>query len=501
MRILIDTNIFIYRETDQVLSEDLQNLTRLFSDIQATVVVHPLSHSEVDNIQNKTLRAVMLSKIKAYSILESPPTAKFDDIFYTILGGSSDNQNTVDNSLLYALYKNAVDFLITEDRGIQRKASRLGLTDRVFPIDEALQAFSKYLVSDRVITSPALDLVPVHNLDINDPIFDGLKQQYAPKFISWFEKICRSGRKCFVNYRNDGSLGAVLIYKIEDDAIGDSNPPLPRKKRLKLATFIVSHVGQRIGELFIRLAVEIAIANRVDEIYLTHFIEDPDRLVELITEYGFVNVASKPKNEAVFVKSLICTHENCSQLSPQEISKKYYPSFYDGNGIKKFIVPIMPSFHNRLFTDFRRRQISLFEFFGGFHTEGNSIKKVYITHSNIQKISSGDLILFYRSKDIKGITSIGVVESFYTNLSETRDILSLVTRRTAYSPDEIEAMKKPLTVILFTHHFHFARPLLYKPLLDNHILKGPAQTISEVTDEKYKWILEKSGIDRHFAFH
>ncbi|WP_372961531.1 hypothetical protein [Methanoregula sp.] len=501
MRILIDTNVFIYRETDRVLSDDLQNLTRLLSDIQATILVHPQSHDEVEGIKDTTLRAVMLSKIKAYSILESPPAAKSDDIFLTILEVSPFEWNTVDNSLLYALHKNAVDFLITEDRGIHRKASRLNLTDRVFLIEEALEDFSKYLVRDRVFTSPALKLVPVHNLDINDPIFDTLKKEYSPDFFSWFERICRQGRKSFVNYRNDGLLGALLIYKIEDEAIADAVPPLPRKKRLKLATFIVSHVGQRIGELFIRLAVDIAISNRIDEIYLTHFIKEPDRLVDLITEYGFVKVAVKPGDEAIFSKLLICTRENCSELTPLSMSNLFYPSFYDGPAVKKFIVPIQPSYHDRLFTDFKRRRIGLSEFFGEFYPEGNSIRKVYITHSNILKINPGDLILFYRSQDLKGIVSLGVVESFHPKISDPHEISQLVTRRTVYSQMEIEEMRKPLTVILFTHHFHFAQPVIYKQLLDNHILEGPAQAISELTNEKYTWILEKSGIDRRFAFH
>jgi rRNA-processing protein FCF1 len=500
MRILIDTNIFIYRENDQVLSDDLQNLTKLLSDIRATVLVHPLSHQEIEDIQDKRLRGVMLSKIRAYSLLESPPVPKASDDFFTSIEELPDSPISVDNQLLFAMFRNAVDYLVTEDRGIHRKAMRLGITDRVLLIQEALQDLRKYLVRDRVFISPALELVPVHNLDINDPIFDTLKEDYSAGFIPWFEKVCREGRKCFVNYREDGRLGALLIYKPEDQAI-DSIPPLPKKYRLKLATFIVSQVGQRIGELFIRLAVDIAIENRIDEIYLTHFIRKEDRLVDLITEYGFVHVAMKARNEAVFTKSLICEQEECSRLTPKQLSKQYYPSFYDGPSVKKFIVPIRPEYHDRLFTDFRRRRISLTEYFGEFYTEGNSIKKVYITHSNIRKIRPGDLILFYRSDDTKGITSIGVVESFHPNLENVNEISLLVTRRTVYSQTEIETMRKPLSVILFTHHFHFPRPVLNREMLDNGILEGPPQVISEVTDEKYNWILEKSGIDRRFAFH
>ena len=500
MRILIDTNIFMYRETDQVLSDDLQNLTRLLSDIQATILVHPSSHQEIEGIREKQLRDVMLSKIRAYSLLESPPIPDTPDDFFTLIEASPGSAITVDNLLLFAVFRNAIDYLITEDRGIHRNAARLGISDRVLLIEEALQDLRKYLARDRVHTSPAIVMLPVNNLDINDPIFDILKQDYGAGFIPWFEKVCREGRKCFVNYRENGRLGALLIYKHEDEAI-DSVPPLPKKKRLKLATFIVSHVGQRIGELFIRLAVDIAINNKTDEIYLTHFIKDDDRLVDLITEYGFAHVADKPRNEAVFTKSLICEQDACSRLSPLQLHKQYYPSFYDGPSVKKFIVPIRPAFHDRLFTDYRRRRAGIMEYFGEFYPEGNSIKKVYITHANIRKIRPGDLILFYRSDDTKGITSVGVVESFHPGLENINEISRLVTRRTVYSQAEVEAMKKPLSVILFTHHFHIPRPVLHKAMLENGIIEGPPQVISEVTDEKYTWILEKSGIDRRFAFH
>lgn len=500
MRILIDTNIFIYRETDRVLSDDLQNLTRLLSDIGATVLVHPSSHGEIAHIREPGPRSIMLSKVRAYSLLESPPYPKNDDEFYILIKVPEEAQFSVDNLLLFAVYRNAVDYLITEDRGIHRNAAKLGITDRVLSISEALQDLGKYIVRDRVFTSPAIEMLPVNNLDINDPIFDVLKQDYGKAFIPWFEKICKSGRKCFVNYRYDKRLGALLIFKHEDEAI-DSVPPLPKKKRLKLATFIVSHVGQRIGELFIRLAVDIAINNGIDEIYLTHFIKDDDRLVDLIAEYGFSHVADKAGNEAVFTKPLVCSQEECSRLTPLQLHKRYYPSYYDGPSVKKVIVPIRPAYHDQLFTDYRRRRVGLTEYFGEFYPEGNSIKKVYITHAKIRKIRPGDLILFYRSDDTKGITSVGVVEAFYPNLNSVDEISRLVTRRTVYSQTEIEKMPKPLSVILFTHHFHFTRPVLLKALLDNGIMNGPPQGISEVTDEKYSWILEKSGIDRRFAFH
>jgi len=75
-----------------------------------------------------------------------------------------------------------------------------------------------------------------------------------------------------VHYREDGSIGALLIYKTENEPI-DSKPPLPKKKSLKLSTFIVTYVSHKIGELFIKLSIDFVVKNNISEIYLTHFTE------------------------------------------------------------------------------------------------------------------------------------------------------------------------------------------------------------------------------------
>lgn len=45
----------------------------------------------------------------------------------------------------------------------------------------------------------------------------------------------------------------------------------------------------------------------------------------------------------------------------------------------------------------------------------------------------------------------------------------------------------------------FKNPILYQALLDNYILKEPAQSITEIDYEKYLIIKEKVGIDERFT--
>lgn len=51
----------------------------------------------------------------------------------------SNEHDYVDNIILYSVYKNEVSFLLTEDKGIHKKAFNLGIDDRVLSIDDALK--------------------------------------------------------------------------------------------------------------------------------------------------------------------------------------------------------------------------------------------------------------------------------------------------------------------------------------------------------------------------
>ncbi len=396
------------------------------------------------------------------------------------------------------------DFIITENRDIHRRSNELNINYKILLVDEAMQIFKGYLTKDRIITPPALKSELVSNLDYYDPIFDSLKEEYNPEFERWFRKISNKKRNSWVYYRTDGHIGALLIYKFEDESIDDSKPSLPKKKRLKIATLKVTYNGYKIGELFIKMAVDVSVRKGINEIYLTHFTKSPDRLVELISEYGFNKVATKDNGEDIFVKRLTANgYEELKDYTPIEISRIFYPSFYEGNDVKKFVVPIQPAYHNKLFTDFPNRQTTLFEHSGEFIVEGNTIKKAYISHSNIKRMVPGDLILFYRSEDLQAITSIGVVESIYFGINDSEKILQLAGKRTVFSRQEIDKLvgEGTVSVFLFRHHIHLTKPLGIKELIGNGILKGAPQSAMKLSPEKYIKIKEIGGIDGRFTIH
>jgi len=498
MHLLIDTNILIYREDDRVAAQNVSDLFGLLHEIPVEIMIHPASVADIQHDTDARRREVMLSKTGIYKQLPHPPDSTADRDFIQIIGNPIFPQDNVDNEILYTIIRGAADFLLTEDAGIHKKAHLTGVSDRVLHIDDALQFFRQFVSKkERIPSPPGLKEDFMHNLDLHDPIFDSLKRDY-PEFEDWFMRKSREMRKCFVSYRPDRTIGALLIYKFEDEPI-DVIPALPRKKRMKIATLKVTHFGNKIGELLLKISTDLTIQEGCDEIFLTHFTEDNDRLVELITEFGFIEAGKNSRGEEIFVKKLIPGPADIASLPPTEIFKRFYPSFSEGPGVRKWIVPIYPEYHNRLFTDYGGRQTMLFEHAGEFIVEGNTIRKAYLSHSRIKQLKAGDLLIFYRSKDDQSLTSIGIIEDVRTGLADTNEIIRYVGKRTVYTPGEIEASPKPLMVILFRHHFHLKNPLKLATLLASGIFLGPPQSIMQISDEHYNVIKSLGGIDGRFT--
>jgi hypothetical protein len=504
MHLLIDTNIFIYREDDRVITQNVRNLFGLLHEISIDVFIHPASVADIQRDLDLRRRDVMLSKLRTYRELSNPPSASKDAAFIALVGEPKNPQDGVDNEILYAVSKGAVDFLITEDAGIHQKALAIGVSDRILHIDDALEFFKRFLPKkEKLYTPPALKEDFMYNLNLDDPFFDTLKREYprfgeSPSFEEWFKQKSRDHRKCYVSYQSLDRIGALLIKKIEDERI-DARPPLPKKKRLKITTLKVTDYGHKIGELLLKLSFDSAIQNNVDELYLTHFTQPGDRLVALIQEYGFVQVAVNPRGEDVFLKKLVVEDPSVIESSPREIYKRYYPMFYDGPAVKKWIIPIRPEFHQKLFTDVERRQTTLAELGGGFLVEGNAIKKAYLCNAKTRQMAEGDIVLFYRSVDASAVTSLGIVEEVYTGISDTNQILRLVGKRTVYSPEEIEGFDKPLTIVLFRHITHLENPLGLDMLKSLGVLKTAPMTINNIPDDKYRIIKARGGINGRFT--
>ena len=498
IRVLLDTNIFISREDNRVIPEPLQKLLKTMNTLNVQVLLHPLSIEDIKRDTDTERRQVSLSKLDAYAHLDSPPNCSSDGDFLSVVGPPQKPNDLVDNELIYAVYKNAVHLLITEDAGIKRKASRLGIAERALGIRHAQAVFTEMLPNDGIGEPPLIHKCPLHNLNINDIFFDDLKLDYDD-FESWFKRISREGRDCYTYFKDNDKIGALLIFKDEEESI-DSVPPLPLSRRLKLCTLKVEETGFRLGELFIKLAVQYARNNDIPEIYLTHVSKKPsDELETLIANYGF-EVAGTKGREEVWLKKLAISRHDLSTVPPTDISI-IWPSFYDAPDVQKIVVPIQPVWHDRLFINFPYREPSLFEFFD-FIIEGNAIEKAYLGHPPLKNISPGSILLFYRSHDMGSLTALGVVKEAHFGLQDPREIIDIVRKRTVYREEEIdEIAKKPTTVILFTWNCYLDTPISLDELKKEKILKGAPQSMQTIPHQSYLKILKKGGVDERFTIH
>lgn len=459
MRVLLDTNVLIAREDPSSPREDLTELLRTLATRSGQVVIHPLTANELDGDGDFERRAVTQAKARCYPELASPPIPSPE--FMALVGAPTGSHDQNDLALLYALKCDAVDILVTEDRGLIRRAAKAGLDSRTLSIREAAEyvvaLFAERLPpAQRIVRSePVHSLVPF--LDKGDPLFETILSDYS-EFGEWLRRVAREGRNCIWVPAPDGTLGAVLIYKDETAPLG-GDTGLPSGRRLKLCTFKVSQklARQRISELLLAWALGYGFRNRFEETYLTIFPEH-ELLIAVLEAFGFEQAGTQKKNgrtELLYLKRLRAP-PSVPLAAADQYYRRYFPSFRDDVAVRKFLVPIQPAWHARLFPEYREdpRQARLDDFVDQqaelSDPAGNAIRKAYLCHSPNRSAAPGDLLLFYRSQGDRRVTHLAVVEATKLCIT-TEEVVKFVGNRTVIPLNQIESMcsRSPVLALLF----------------------------------------------------
>lgn len=487
MRFLLDTNILIPLEDSQVpLNNSLANFVRLAHENAHILLYHPASIDDINEDKNPKRKSQTLQRLEQYSSLDFRPSCPWNE-------GVTKRNDIADNEILYSLSHNAVHALVTEDRGIHDKAKERGLVDRVYTIQTA-EDLLKRLHERQSIELPNIEEVPLYQLtpQLGEPFFDSLRDGY-PEFNIWFIEKAQSGRRAWVSWNEIKSLGGICIYAHQNDEQVTSDTTL-KGESLKLATFKVGEAsrGKKIGELFLKAAFRYASSNNLEHIFIHGDEEQHHFLFEMLQDFGFEKIGrhiSGGGRDAVYVKY----HPNTApydDLPPFKYMKRYYPHYLSGSEVSKFIVPIRPEFHQILFPDCLTPAGTQFNLFSQEHSAGNAIKLAYLCHAQTNSMEPGSIILFYRSGDYQTITSIGIVESYKT-LNSPEEIAALVKRRTVYSMNQIQEMtKKPTKVMLFWLIGHLEQPKTYNELIEEGVFKRAPQSITKISDDKYRKIIE-----------
>ena len=202
MRVLLDTNIFIHRETSHVVHEDIGTLFNWLDRLRFIKCIHPVTIQEIRKHDNEELLNTMEAKLKSYHIIKTE--APINSQIQIIMDKNDKNKNDKNDSrLLNELISDRVDIFITEDRKIHAKANILSASDRSFTIDSFLEkvAVENPQLVDYKILSVKKDYFG--NVDLDESFFDSFKADYHD-FCKWFNSksdeyayICKSGNlKC-----------------------------------------------------------------------------------------------------------------------------------------------------------------------------------------------------------------------------------------------------------------------------------------------------------------
>lgn len=470
MRILLDTNIIVHREASKVYNKDIGLLFNWLDKLHYEKCIHPVTIEEIKTYKDSDVVDTMKIKLENYNVLK---TTAIDSPMVTYLRTTDKNINdSNDTTILNELLNNRVNYLITEDKGIHRKAKYLGIEARVYKIDSFIEklVFENPKLTDYKVLSVKKEFFG--NIDIKDSFFDSFKQDYA-EFENWFNsKADKESYVCLI----EGEVKAFLFLKVENELenYSDITPIFKKKKRLKIGTFKVTSTGLKLGERFLKVIFDNALKNGVEEIYVTIFNkrEEQQRLINLIEEWGFKLWGTKDtKNgiENVYVRDF----SKVVTKNPRDC----YPFIKKTSRV--FLNPIWPDYHTELFPDSYLNNESPMDYIEN-QPHRNAVKKIYISRSYRRDLVSGDIILFYRTGGYHQsvISTIGVVENVIDKIRSEEEFIRLCRKRSIFNDKELSgwwnynSKNRPFIVnFLYTDSFPMPKVNL-KKLIEIGMIKS-----------------------------
>ena len=467
------------------MSTSFAELKRLAAEQHHCFYIHPLQYDDIKRDKNEERRQIVMSRLEQYSRITNPPI--LDDSEREELGlKETDDNDKVDNNVLFSLYRGAVHLLVTNDEGIHKKAQLIGCQDRVYRIQQFLTLLLGFEKENARGYTGVEDRY-MYEIDKTQPFFDSLRNAYDG-FDKWYQKCAAEKRKCwYINDANTGNIAAICIYKEENDVPLTDDDKIVKGKILKLCTFKVDPTarGKKLGERLLYIAFDYCVKNDFDWVYLHTQGDEQETLVGLCEEYGFYNLG-KYKGDDVYIKPMKLQDDIEDSLLSLI---RYYPFFKDSVSVTKYIVPIQPKYHDDLFPDLSSLKDSLFEKDQTLCScQGNTIKKAYLCHSNTKTIKKGDIVLFYRSKDRMSIQCMGIVENTLIS-QDINEVWPLIAKRTVYDYTTVESILQKNALVILFRYVELPRAVSRKELTQSGIT-GNIQSIRKISNSQYSTLLK-----------
>lgn len=485
VNLLLDTNIILPLEPASAadLESGSSRAVRLFNlaqEVGVGLFTHPQQILDIESDKDDARRQLRLVLLKKYRSLHSPPplTHRVQEAAGSPEAGSN---SWVDAHLAAALDQNSVDYLVSEDRGLHRLCRRLDIESRCLTLDAALDLLSaeQTQIPD---SPPAVVSMIAYELDERDPIFEGLRSDYAG-FDEWLAKCKREHRRAWIiRLPGRDKYAGVCIVNPEDCAWeGAENPTL------KICTFKIAAdaTGGKLGELLLRSVFDFAHANGFQTLFLETF-EKQGALLHLLNQFGFEALHGTSDSEQLLLrKKLSPTSVEDEKSSPLEYAKKFGPYSVKWSGVAVFAVPIEPRFHALLFPQMEPQGSLL----AGIESFGNTLIKAYLCRAQTRRIRRGDLVVFYRSGDWQALTTLGVVEeTLVTN--DADEMGAFVRKRTVYRSEDIRTIcaAGEALGITFRHAPVLRRRIEFSELQRAGVLSAPPQSITKLSPESLLWL-------------
>ena len=428
MKVLLDTNIVIERENPRKANPEVNMLFAVLDKLKVEKYIHPSTKLELNNHLDKNIREIMEAKLLSYNQIIVVPKLPID--FMNKLKPIPDlsSNDAIDSEMLFQVFDQRIDVLITQDRKIHKRAELLGISDGVFSIETFMQYYYRSypdLVKYKVL---AVNQIYFANLDINDQFFDSLREAYSG-FDRWYKS--KSNERAYAYIDDEFGLQGFLYLKTEGIKENYSRiiPPMEPKKRLKIGTFKVISSGFRLGERFLKIIFDNALANQVDEIYVTLFdTEELQPLLGLLIRYGFIRFGQTENGELVLTK-------NMKSFDPQKTPVQNFP-LYNKDATKKFL-PIYPVFHTELFPDSILNNEAI-EKYSDNRSYRYALQKSYITWADIKGCKSGDIIAIYRTGGSYNgvISTICIVDEIIVPMTK-EDLFNACQNRSIFSSEQL----------------------------------------------------------------
>lgn len=468
MRALLDTNIIIHRETGKTINQDIGTLFKWLDKSHCEKIIHTETIKEITKNSNKETVETFNAKLKNYEVIENPSPMSQDVLDVSTKIDKTENDR-IDTILLNEVYSERVDYLITEDKKIHKKANLLQISDKVFTIDSFLEKI--YAEHPELVDYKVLNVQKIQfgKIDLTDSFFQSLKDDYKG-FDKWFLKKYDDEAYITIN-SNNGKLLSFLYLKVEDETenYADIAPVFSPKKRLKVGTFKVISNGFRLGERFLKIIFDNALKNHVDEIYVTIYdrSDDQKRLISLMEKWGFCYWGKKG-DENVYVRDF-------KPVFTLNDLNKCYP--YISKNTDAFIVSIYPDYHTELLPDSILNTESPDDFIED-SPHRNGISKVYVSRAYESKPKKGDILIFYRTGGFykSVVTTIGVVSDIKQSFSNENEFVKYCLKGSVFPEQELHAMwnhksVKPW-VVNFLYVYSFPKRINMEKLINLRILNG-----------------------------